>query len=87
MLEGAIDQAEEALPPLKTFVIPGGIELAARLHLARTVCRRAERRLVALAAQEHVPPIFLAYLNRLSDLLFVLARAANHRAGVPETPW
>lgn len=87
MLEGAIDRAEEVLPPLKTFVIPGGAELAARLHLARTVCRRAERRLVALAAQEDVPAIFLAYLNRLSDLLFVLARAVNHRAGVPETPW
>jgi cob(I)alamin adenosyltransferase len=87
MLEGAIDQAEAVLPPLKTFVIPGGTELAARLHLARTVCRRAERRLVALAAQDNVPSIFLAYLNRLSDLLFVLARAANHRAGVAETPW
>jgi cob(I)alamin adenosyltransferase len=87
MLEEAIDRTEEGLPPLKTFVIPGGTELAARLHLARTVCRRAERRLVALATQEHVPAIFLAYLNRLSDLLFVLARGANHRAGVPDTPW
>ncbi len=86
-LEGAIDRAEAALPPLRTFVLPGGTEFAARLHVARTVCRRAERRLVALAAQEHVPSVFLAYLNRLSDLLFVLARAANHRAGVPETPW
>jgi cob(I)alamin adenosyltransferase len=61
--------------------------LAARLHLARTVCRRAERRLVALASKENVPSVFLAYLNRLSDLLFVLARAANHQAGAPETPW
>lgn len=87
MLERAIDLAEEALPPLRTFVIPGGTELAARLHLARTVCRRAERRLVALASKENVPSVFLAYLNRLSDLLFVLARAANHQAGVPETPW
>jgi cob(I)alamin adenosyltransferase len=86
-LERAIDLAEEALPPLKVFVIPGGSEAGARLHLARTVCRRAERRLVALAAQEDVPPVFLAYLNRLSDLLFVLARAANHRAGFPEIPW
>jgi cob(I)alamin adenosyltransferase len=75
------------LPPLKTFVIPGGTEAGARLHLARTVCRRAERRLVALAAQEDVPPVFLAYLNRLSDLLFVLARAANHQAGAAERPW
>jgi cob(I)alamin adenosyltransferase len=86
-LERAIDLAEEGLPPLKAFVIPGGSEVGARLHLARTVCRRAERRLVALAAQEDVPPVFLAYLNRLSDLLFVLARAENHRAGAPEIPW
>ena len=83
----AIDLAEETLAPLKAFVSPGGTEVGARLHLARTVCRRAERRLVALAAQEDVPPVFLAYLNRLSDLLFVLARAANHRAGVPESQW
>ncbi len=87
MLERAIDLAEDALPPLKMFVIPGGSEAGARLHLARTVCRRAERRLVALAAQEDVPPVFLAYLNRLSDLLFVLARAATHQAGVPERLW
>jgi cob(I)alamin adenosyltransferase len=87
MLERAIDLAEETLPPLKNFVIPGGSEAGARLHLARTVCRRAERRLVALAAQEEFPPVFLAYLNRLSDLLFVLARAANHQAEVPESPW
>lgn len=86
-LERAIDRAEEALPPLKSFVVPGGSEAGARLHLARTVCRRAERRLVALATQENVPPVFLAYLNRLSDLLFVLARAANQRAGMPEIPW
>jgi cob(I)alamin adenosyltransferase len=86
-LERAIDAAEEALPALQTFLLPGGSEAGARLHLARTVCRRAERRLVALAAQEEVPPVFLAYLNRLSDLLFVLARSANARAGVPEVAW
>jgi cob(I)alamin adenosyltransferase len=86
-LEAAIDAAEEALPTLKTFLLPGGGEAGARLHLARTVCRRAERRLVALAAQEEVPPVFLAYLNRLSDLLFVLARSANARAGIPEVAW
>jgi cob(I)alamin adenosyltransferase len=86
-LERAIDAAEEALPTLQTFLLPGGSEAGARLHLARTVCRRAERRLVALAAQEEVPPVFLAYLNRLSDLLFVLARSANARAGVPEVAW
>jgi len=86
-LERAIDLAEETLPPLQAFVIPGGSEAGARLHLTRTVCRRAERRLVALATQEDVPPVFLAYLNRLSDLLFVLARAANRRAGAPEIAW
>jgi cob(I)alamin adenosyltransferase len=86
-LERAIDAAEEALPTLQRFLLPGGSEAGARLHLARTVCRRAERRLVALAAQEEVPPVFLAYLNRLSDLLFVLARSANARAGVPEVAW
>jgi cob(I)alamin adenosyltransferase len=86
-LERAIDAAEEGIPPLRAFVIPGGCETGARLHLARTVCRRAERRLVALAAQEDVPGVFLAYLNRLSDLLFVLARTANHQAGVQDLPW
>jgi len=86
-LERAIDAAEGVLPALQAFLLPGGSEAGARLHLARTVCRRAERRLVALAAQEEVPPVFLAYLNRLSDLLFVLARSANSRAGVPEVAW
>jgi len=86
-IERAIDEAEETLPSLKSFVLPGGSDAAARLHLARTVCRRAERRLVALAGQGDVPAVFLAYLNRLSDLLFVLARAANLRAGVPDIPW
>jgi cob(I)alamin adenosyltransferase len=86
-LERAIDAAEASLPPLKTFIIPGGNEAGARLHVSRAVCRRAERRLVALATQEEVPPLFLAYLNRLSDLLFVLARLVNHRAEVPDTPW
>jgi cob(I)alamin adenosyltransferase len=86
-LERAIDQAEAALPPLKTFILQGGCEAGARLHFARTVCRRAERRLVALAEQEAVALVFLAYLNRLSDLLFVLARLENHRAGHAEVPW
>jgi cob(I)alamin adenosyltransferase len=86
-LERAIDAAEASLPPLKTFIIPGGNEAGARLHVARAVCRRAERRLVALAAREEVPPLFLAYLNRLSDLLFVLARLVNHRAEIPDTAW
>lgn len=86
-LERAIDLAEAALPPLKTFILQGGCEAGARLHFARTVCRRAERRLVALAGQEAVAPVFLAYLNRLSDLLFVMARLENHRAGHAEVPW
>jgi len=86
-LERAIDRAEEGLAPLRQFILPGGCEAAARLHLARTVCRRAERRAVALAEQEEVAPAILAYLNRLSDLLFILARLVNQRAGVAEIPW
>ena len=86
-LEQAIDQAEAELPPLKTFILPGGCEAGARLHLARTVCRRAERRIAALAEREDAPPVILAYVNRLSDLLFVLARLVNHRAGTEEIAW
>jgi len=86
-LEDAIDARQEELPPLKAFILPGGSPAGALLHLARTVCRRAERRLVSLAGQEEVDPLVLAYLNRLSDLLFVLARDANRKAGVPEDTW
>jgi cob(I)alamin adenosyltransferase len=86
-LEREIDQAQENLPPLRSFVFPGGCEVGARLHLARTICRRAERRLAALAEAEPVAPVVLAYVNRLSDLLFVLARLANHRARVQELTW
>jgi cob(I)alamin adenosyltransferase len=86
-LERAIDRAEAELPPLTAFVLPGGSPLAASLHVARTACRRAERAVVALSALERVPPALLSYLNRASDLLFVLARLANHRAGEPETLW
>jgi cob(I)alamin adenosyltransferase len=86
-LERAIDRAEAGLAPLRQFILPGGCEAAARLHLARTVCRRAERRVVALAEQEEIAPAILAYLNRLSDLLFVLARLVNQRAGSAEIPW
>lgn len=82
-----IDAAEDELEPLKSFVLPGGTEAGAALHLARTVCRRAERAVVALAGEEEVPAGVLVYMNRLSDLLFDLARLANHRAGVAETPW
>jgi cob(I)alamin adenosyltransferase len=87
VLEQAIDRFEEKLTPLKTFILPGGSEGGARLHLARTVCRRAERRIAALAEKEDVPPVILAYANRLSDLLFVLARAVNARAGTEEVAW
>ncbi|NIM49453.1 MAG: cob(I)yrinic acid a,c-diamide adenosyltransferase [Gemmatimonadales bacterium] len=86
-LEAAIDRAEAELTPLKAFVLPGGTLKAAHLHAARTVCRRAERCLVALRAHEELPPVILQYVNRLSDLLFVLARLANHRADVPDRRW
>jgi cob(I)alamin adenosyltransferase len=85
-LEGWIDRLETELPPLRRFILPGGIPAGALLHLARTVCRRAERRVVALGAGA-VDPQVVVYLNRLSDLLFVMARAANHRAGAQEAVW
>jgi cob(I)alamin adenosyltransferase len=87
-LERAIDHLEEKLPALKNFILPGGIPSGAALHLARTVCRRAERALVTLLHEEpEVGSLPVQYLNRLSDLLFVLARAVNHAAGVEEHPW
>ena len=85
-LEHAIDRLEETLPPLRRFILPGGSPAGALLHLARTVCRRAERRVVALGTGT-VDPVLIVYLNRLSDLLFVMARAVNHRSGIPETEW
>ena len=85
-LERTIDALEETLPPLRRFILPGGAPAGALLHLARTVCRRAERRVIGLGAGA-VDAILVVYLNRLSDLLFVMARAVNHRAGVPETEW
>lgn len=87
LLERAIDRLEDDLAPLMTFVLPGGGEGAARLHVARTVCRRAERAVVDLAARESVDAVLVRWLNRLSDLLFVQARAANAAAGVPDVPW
>jgi cob(I)alamin adenosyltransferase len=86
-LERAIDAREKELPPLRAFVLPGGSPLGALLHVARTVCRRAERGVVALAAAHAVEPVLVAYLNRLSDLLFVLARHENHVRGVAEDTW
>ncbi len=86
-LEQAIDAAEKPLQPLQTFVLPGGCEASARLHMARTTCRRAERAVVDLASRESVRPLAIQYLNRLSDLLFVFARLANHEAGIADVPW
>ena len=85
--ERAIDQADRELAPLRAFILPAGTPKAATLHLARTICRRAERSVVALAETEEVPGLFLAYLNRLSDLLFTLARLANHRDGRGDVTW
>ncbi|WP_445679021.1 cob(I)yrinic acid a,c-diamide adenosyltransferase [Radicibacter daui] len=82
-LEAWIDRVNEALPPLTSFILPGGTRLAAQLHVARTVCRRAERAVAALARAETVNPAALEYVNRLSDLLFVLARAANPPGAEP----
>ncbi len=85
-LEAWIDVLDAALPPLRRFLLAGGSPTGAKLHLARAVCRRAERTVVALGAAE-VDPVVVIYLNRLSDLLFVMARAANLRAGRPEPEW
>jgi cob(I)alamin adenosyltransferase len=87
VLERAIDALEATLPKLTTFVLPGGSDAAARLHVARTACRRAERGVVRLSETETVDPVAVRYLNRLSDLLFVQARAANAAANVPDVPW
>lgn len=85
-LEHWIDELEAGLPPLRHFILSGGSPGGAALHLARTVCRRAERAVIALGP-EAVEPVVRTYLNRLSDLLFVMARAANRAAGVSETEW
>lgn len=86
-LEQAIDDCEHELEPLKAFILPGGTPKAAALHVARTVCRRAERAVISLQREAEVPPVVLIYLNRLSDLLFVLARVATRRAGAGEVTW
>ena len=85
-LEGWIDGLEAELPPLTHFILAGGSPAGAALHVARTVCRRAEAAALAIG-DGGVEAVVLVYLNRLSDLLFVMARAANHRAGVPEQIW
>jgi cob(I)alamin adenosyltransferase len=86
-LEAAIDRLDASLAPLREFILPGGVPAAAQLHLARCVCRRAERRLVELMSHEPVRGELLRYLNRLSDLLFVLARAVNQANGAPDVTW
>ena len=85
--EMVMDAADQELGPLRAFILPGGAPKAAALHLARTVCRRAERSIVRLAQDGEVPELFLVYVNRLSDLLFTLARLANQRAGVGDVTW
>jgi cob(I)alamin adenosyltransferase len=85
-LEGWIDSFEGELTPLRRFILPGGTPAAASLHFARTVCRRAERRVVGLG-HDAVDPILVAFINRLSDLLFVLARLVNKRASIPDVEW
>ncbi|HEY2067672.1 MAG TPA: cob(I)yrinic acid a,c-diamide adenosyltransferase [Gemmatimonadaceae bacterium] len=86
-LEHAIDDGEAELEPLRAFILPGGTAKAAALHVARTVCRRAERHVVRLQREVELPPLAIIYLNRLSDLLFTLARVANRRAGAGEVTW
>jgi cob(I)alamin adenosyltransferase len=86
-LESWIDQMDSELPPLKNFVLPGGTPAAATLHIARTVCRRAERITVQLASEQPINEVGLTYLNRLSDMLFTMARWVNLRAGISETKW
>ena len=86
-LEAEIDRFEAELEPLRHFILPGGSAAGAYLHLARAICRRAERHLVTLTQAEEINPEVGKYLNRLSDYLFVLARLVNHRSGVPETKW
>lgn len=86
-LEDSIDKFEAELKPVKDFMLPGGNSSSARLHFARTICRRAERKIVSLMKNENVDNVFLVYMNRLSDLLFVLARVMNKRGSVKEVSW
>ena len=86
-LEGWIDAFDEQTPRIRAFILPGGSEAAAKAHIARTVCRRAERRIIDLADEAYVDPLLLRYLNRLSDYLFILARYLNFMAGEEEIIW
>lgn len=85
--EGWIDEVDAGNDPMTSFILPGGCELAARLHVARGVCRRAERRMVNLSRSGTVNPLSIIFINRLSDLLFAMARRANKEAAVPDVPW
>lgn len=87
VVEQAIDSIDSTLPPMNSFILPGGTIESAQAHIARTVCRRAERCVLALDAEEPVDPRVIGYLNRLSDLLFAIARKYNQLAGVADTPW
>ena len=86
-LEALIDQMTAVVGPLENFILPGGSPGSAHLHLARTICRRAEREVISLAREEAVGPYVIHYLNRLSDTLFVMARFENHARGIPEPLW
>jgi cob(I)alamin adenosyltransferase len=86
-LETQIDNLDEQMPVLQNFILPGGTESAAHLHLARTVCRRGERYLIKLFHHDNINPDIIVYINRLSDLLFVMARFMNHLKNVPDIPW
>ncbi len=86
-LESWIDESTDPVPPLRNFILPGGSEGGGRLHVARGVCRRAERVVITLASSEEVRPVIIRYLNRLSDLLFAWARETNHNQSQPEIPW
>lgn len=86
-LEGWIDALDEQTPPLRSFILPGGSELSSRLHVARTVCRRAERKIIRLGAEAYIDPQVSAYINRLSDYLFIAARYANFLQGIEDVAW
>lgn len=86
-LEGWIDALDEQTPKMRSFILPGGSEASSRAHVARTVCRRAERRIISLGAREYVDPALIAYVNRLSDYLFIAARYVNFLLGIADIPW
>ena len=86
-IEEAIDALDASVPKIRGFVLPGGCEASAQAHVTRTVCRRAERRIIALSREAYVSPLVVRYFNRLSDFLFILARSYNVRAGVDELTW